>query len=207
MKSFRFGISTLFVMVMLASAQDNGPSPIGMVYTKTGLLVFSNDDNDFFTFEINGEKPNAFQKDGYNFINVNNKTIQFNIESFADFLSSKNKMPELDILQANLKYELKNMEETMKTKLDVKIENKKCKNGRLILVWSFKMPKQYTSTKMQLYVTTVTKNHVLVLNGVISKESNYEEIDRILENGMNSLKPREIAINPYALQDSIKNQK
>jgi hypothetical protein len=220
MKTYQLVWGLIFVMALCSFAEDDDDdkSPIGTVNTKDGVLVFSNKENDFFTFKLEGKNPNAFMKGGNFFVNVNNKGFQYNVVSFNDFLSPeemKNKNDSI-VLQKHLKFELKYIEENLKTHLDLKVENKKCKNGRIILVWSFTMPQKaenakklqdVESVKKQLFISTITKNHVLVLNGIIVKEKDYNEFYKILVNGMNSLRLKETATDPDAMEDSLMQKK
>ncbi len=215
MKTFQPVLGLILVVALFSFAEEEeeeeeeGSFPIGTIYTQDGVLVISNMENDFFTFKIRGKNPQAFKKHGNFFVNVNDKGVQYNVVSFSDFLSPEEMKNKNDsaVLQKHMKFELKYFEDKLKIRLDVKAENKKCKNGRLILVWSFTMPKQAGNVKKQLIVSTITRNHVLVLNGIILKEKDYKEFYKILENGMNSLQLKETAINSEALQDSLKQKK
>ncbi len=211
MKAIQRVLVSILVIALSSFAEDDDDesSPIGAVYTKEGVTVFSNFENDFFTFEIRGKNPHAFQKGRNFFVNVNDKGFQYNVVSLSGFLSPEEMKNKNDsaVLRKHMNFELKYFEAEVKTRLDVKAENKKSRNGRMILVWSFAMPKQDGNVKKQLIVSTMTKSHVLVLNGIIIKEKDYKETCKILENAMNSLRLQETAIHPEALQVSLKQKK
>jgi hypothetical protein len=211
MKIFYAILGSMLVAALSCYAQEEEEEemPIGAVCTKNGVVAFSNWENDFFTFQLKGKKSQVRREHGTFVVNLDGRGIQFNVVSLSDFLSSEEMKNKNDsaVLWKHMNFERSYFEEHLKTRLNVKAENKKCGNGRAILVWSFKMPeKKDGNVKKQLFVSTRLKSHVLVLNGIILKESEYKEMFKILENGMSTLLLKDTPINPEGLEDASKDK-
>ena len=205
MKAIHVILGSILAGALLSFAQDDDDdeSPVGAVITKEGVMAFSNWENDYFTFELKGKNPQVSKKFGTFLVNLNGKGIQFNVVNVSDFLTPEEikKCDDSAVLWKHMKFERSYFEENLKTSLAVKAENKKCGNGRPILVWSFKMPeKKDGNVKKQLIVSTVTKNHVLTCNGILLKEKDYKDFYNVLADGMNSLRLEKNPINPEALE-------
>jgi len=218
MKMFQFALGLLMIIVNISSASFMGEEedeyPIGVYITKEGTTVYSNAGGDFFTFKIGGQKATGFKKNNNFFLNVEGKGVQVNVVALSEFLSSeeiKKDTNELDIIKKHSQFELNYIQDMMKMQLDVKSEHKRCKNGRLILVWSFDMPKmpeaKDNTVKRQLLVTTVVRNHVLVLDGIIVNENDYDEFYSLLENCMNTVELHKTPFEPEEQEKSEKAEK
>lgn len=200
-------ISLLFLFAILySSTAEDIQSICGAIQVKDGVFMFSNSDSDSYTFQINGKNTRSFQKDDYNFVSVNGKTIQFSWALISEFklpkeIKMKNRQK---ILEAHLESELKNIELTMKEHVAVQKNYKTCSNGRSYLIWSYKMPSQYPKVYEQLFITTLTKKQVIILNGVISKKEDYNDMVTILENAICSIELKKKPINYQAFQDSVR---
>jgi hypothetical protein len=205
MKTMWCVIAAFFSAALPSGAIGQAAAQTGAVYLNDGAVIFSNANSDFLTIEVHGESPDIFQKDGCNFVNVNGKTIQFNLVSLSDFLSSGeiNTSDEPGILRRHMKFESSYIEKNLKARLDIKAETGKCRNGKAFLVWSFPMPKNRDSVKARLFFTVVTKNHVLILEGIIARDTDYRETFGILEAAMNTLALRQFPVNPIILSDSL----
>lgn len=205
MKILQIIPGVVMVFVILSFAKEKGmPPPVGTIAVKNGMLVYSNLGEDFFTFKIRGKKIVPFQENGIFFMNVDGKGMQYTIVPFSNFLSPDEMKNENDtlVLRKHLDFESEHIEKMLKTHPEITKINKICKDGRPILVWSFKMPDQGENVKMQLCVTTVVKSHVLMLNGIIVNEADYKKMCKLLEDGMATLQLREAAITPEAFKDS-----
>jgi hypothetical protein len=205
-----FSLIALNFHFSAAQDDDDDASPtLQGVATKNGALLFNNADNDYFTFEIQGKNLKPFQKDGHSFININGKLIQFMAAPFSDYLTAEDIKSRNDslILQKQMKFESANFEKVMKTTLTVEQKTKKLAHGRIALVWSFKMPKQYDKVTDQLFFSTVTKNHVLLLNGVITQKSDYKELSTIMQKALESLVIKDKPIEADDFKDSTEKTK
>jgi hypothetical protein len=200
-------IITLGVFSQEEEEEEEGQSFLGVVSAARGVVVYSNIPEDFFTFELNGGKPEVFKKAGNYIVSLDGKGVQLNIVPLSAFLSPEETKMKNDstVLLKHMNYEVNYFEEHIKTRLKVKSEFRKNKTGRRMLVWSFKMPKKSgVNVAMQLFISTVMKSHVLVLNGIIQNEKEYAAANKVLVNGINSLLTRDKAVDPEALEDSIK---
>jgi len=128
---------------------------------------------------------------------------------FSDFLTAEDIKSRSDtaILQKHMKFELADFEKAIKTSFKVQQETRKLSKERVVLVWSFKMPKQFDKVSEQLFFSTVTKNHVLLLNGVITQKSDYKELYKVMENAMKSLAIKDKPIDADDFIDSTENSK
>jgi hypothetical protein len=134
-------------------------------------------------------REKRLQKEGHYFMNVDGKLMQLMTAPLSDFLTREEIAARSDstMLQKHMKFELANFEKIMNAPLNPDHKLRLLSKGRLALIWSFKMPKRLDNVSEQLFFSTITKNHVLILNGIISNKSDYKELSRIMEKAFKSL--------------------
>src|SRR2546430_11010345 len=127
----------------------------GAINTRTGLLLVSNDPDNWYTLEIKGSdvrltstKPRVFNVDGM-FLQVVSAKI-------SKFLGEQEKRPadEKTILQAHRDWEAKYAQGSYTEKLVIESSWQKLDNGKDALLWKYTVSEgNKTNVKKQIYLT------------------------------------------------------
>lgn len=194
------GVILLFAAVS-AFAQDEQS---GMIKTADGVLVVWNEPGNYFTIEIKGqriepaERPMMFAVDGKFFQVVTTEKAQF---------AKGGKSDDRSILEAHRQWEADYISEMLGgRKLDIKSSWVKTAAGADALRWSYDAPKvdDRQTALRQLYLTTVKRNHVLVLNTVVEPGGDETKLWQLLTDTLNTLKPSDKPLSLKAVSEQVK---
>jgi len=202
-------LAALFcALVLLAnlSAGQQDKYRSGAINTRTGLLLVSNDSDNWYTLEIKGSdvrltstKPRVFNVDGM-FLQVVSAKI-------SKFLGEQEKRPadEKTILQAHRDWEAKYAQGSYTEKLVIESSWQKLDNGKDALLWKYNVPEgNKTNVKKQIYLTVVKGEHVLMLGGIVTDDIKEEDSLKLLLTTISSLKVSDKPIDFDQLQESIR---
>jgi hypothetical protein len=202
-------LASLFcALVLLAnlSAGQQEKYRSGAINTRTGLLLVSNDADNWYTLEIKGSdvrltstKPKVFNVDGM--------FMQVVTAKISKFLGEQEKRPadEKTILQAHRDWEAKYAQGSYTEKLVIESSWQKLDNGKDALLWKYKVPEgTRTNVKEQIYLTVVKGDYVLMLGGIVTDEIKEEDSLKLLITTISSLKVSDKPIDFDQLQESIR---
>jgi len=117
----------------------------------------------------------------------------------------KQKLDDKTILVAHRDWESKFIEDLLKNKLAVQSSSEKLGNGSEALLWGFDVPKDLGSdARKQLYLTTLSKDYVILLNGVVDASNSESAVRKFLLDTIATLKLSSDRIEVKKLQESIR---
>jgi len=190
----RFNAALIIGMVaffaLSASAQVEGS---GVIKTRDGVLLVSNEPGNFYTMEIKGSEIKPIQ-DHFFWFTVDGKFLQIVNAEKSQFLSESEKnLDEKGVLSAHMKWESDYISETLKSKLAVNSSWITLTSGKTAIAWDFDMPQvaDKQTAKRQLYILTVNGTHVIGMNTVVEKDGEEAHLRQFLLDRLNSLKPRD----------------
>ena len=206
---YRMILAALFcALVLLAnlSAGQQEKYRSGAINTRTGLLLVSNDADNWYTLEIKGSdvrltstKPKVFNVDGM--------FLQVVTAKISKFLGEQEKRPtdEKTILQAHRDWEAKYAQGNYQEKLVIESSWRKLDSGKDALIWKYNVPEgTRTNVKEQIYLTVVKGDYVLMLGGIVTDDIKEEDSSKLLLTTISSLKVSDKPIDFDQLQDSIR---
>ncbi len=206
---YRMILASLFCpLVLLAnlSAGQREKYRSGAINTRTGLLLVSNDADNWYTLEIKGSdvrltstKPKVFNVDGM--------FLQVVTAKISKFLGEQEKRPtdEKTILQAHRDWEAKYAQGNYQEKLVIESSWRKLDSGKDALIWKYNVPEgTRTNVKEQIYLTVVKGDYVLMLGGIVTDDIKEEDSSKLLLTTISSLKVSDKPIDFDQLQDSIR---
>ncbi len=189
-----------------ALTQINGWAAIK---TDEGVLLVWNGRGLHFTLAISGKEIHPPDESEDMFFYVDDKFLQIKvveIEAFAPGARAK-KLDDRAILAAHREWETKYLENLLKTKLAVHTFNVKLSNGTDASIWQFDMPEpKVGDTRIQLYLTTVRKDRVLLLNSVARGAGfDSEAARKFLMDTIATLKLSSTPIDEKKVAEAIRN--
>lgn len=195
------------IWIVRASQQENG---IAALKTADGFLLIWNQPDIHFTIEIKGKEIRPMNSTEHVFFNVDGMVVQVQSAAISEFIkdNKKPKPDEKSILTAHLDWETQFIESGLGKTISVQLTPQKLSDGSEALYWKFDMPEGLNAeAKKQLFVTRVSNNHVLVLNGVVTKTVEEERVRKFLTDTISTLKISSNPINVQELQEAIRKGK
>jgi hypothetical protein len=177
------------------------------IKTDAGLLLVWNGRGLNFTLAISGKEVQPLNEAENPFFSVDGKVLQLQvveIESFAPGAREK-KLDDRAILAAHREWEAKYIEDQLQTKLALQTFNVKLGNGSEASTWQFDMPESINAdAKKQVYLTTVSKNYVLLLNSAATAATSDSEARKFLIDTIATLKLSPTPIDEKKLAEAIR---
>src|SRR6185436_8862244 len=125
-------------------------------------------------------------------------SVVFQIQSVAISEFAKNarkqKLNDAAILIAHRDWETQYLEQRAGTKLNITTVPQQLRNGSQALLWKYDKPP--TRGSEQMYLTTVTGNHVVILNGVVAGKASETVVKRLL---LDTIATLEVSSRPIDL--------
>jgi hypothetical protein len=178
----------------------------GAINTRAGLLLVSNDPDNWYTLEIKGSdvrptstKPKVFNVDGM--------FLQVVTAKISKFLGEQEKRAadEKTILQAHRDWEAKYAQGNYQEKLVIESSVRKLDNGKDALLWKYNVPEgTRTNVKKQIYLTVVKGDYVLMLGGIVTGDIKEQASLKLLLTTISSLKVSDKPIDFDQLRESIR---
>ena len=183
-------------------ADGNG---VAAIKTGDGYLVVWNRPDLHFTLGLNGKDVRPMTGPGTGSVAFNVDGVVFQIQSVAISEFAKNarkqKLSDQAILIAHRDWESQYLEQTAATKLNVTTAPQQLSNGSQALLWKYDKPK--TRGSEQMYLTTVSGNNVVILNGVVAGKTPESAVQRLLLDTIATLRVSSRPIDVMKLRESI----
>lgn len=201
-------VATILLLISTSSvfarrqADGNG---LAAIKTKDGFLVVWNQPGIHFTLRVKGKDVRPMSRTGTGSVAFNVDSVVFQIQTVAtgEFLKNarKQKLSDQSILIAHRDWETHALEQTAGTKLNVTSAEQQLSNGTHALIWKYGKPK--TKGSEQMYLTLVSGNNVVILNGVISERNTENAVRQLLLDTISTLKVSQRPIDVLKLRESI----
>jgi hypothetical protein len=189
--------------VSTAQGQDDGWTAIK---TGDGILFVWNHPTLHFTLSLKGKDIQPLNDPEHAFFNVDGLIFQIQSLPVSNFLPDQKRqgLDDKSVLAAHRDWESKFLEGFLNKKLAVQSSSEKF-NGSEVLIWQFEMPEGLNSdAKKQLYLTVVSKDYVLLLNGVVTATISENVARKFLLDTLATLKVSSTPISVKELQESIR---
>jgi len=187
----------VFTSSVPASPQAGGTG-IAAIRTDDGYLVVWNQPDIHFMVGLKGKDVRPMGSPGTGSVAFNVDSVVFQIQSVAISEFAKNarkqKPNEAAILIAHRDWETQYLEQTAGTKLNITTVPQQLRNGSQALLWKYDKPP--TRGSEQMYLTTVTGNHVVILNGVVGGKASETAVKRLL---LDTIATLEVSSRPIDL--------
>jgi hypothetical protein len=177
------------------------------IKTADGFLFVWNRPDLHFTIAIKGKDIRPLDEPEHIFFNVDGMVFQLQLAEISEFApdARMKKLDDKTILAAHRDWESKFVEGMLGKKLQVQTLNAKLSNGGDALLWQFDMPEGMNAdAKKQLYLTIVSKNYVLLLNGVANAAVSETIVRKYLLDTISTLKISLVPIDVSQLSESIR---
>lgn len=177
------------------------------IKTADGFLFVWNRPDLYFTISIKGKDIQPLNDPAHVFFNVDGMVFQLQVAEISEFAPDARikKLDDKTILAAHRDWESKFVEGLLGKKLQVQTLNTRLSNGGDALLWQFDMPEGINAdAKKQLYLTIVSKNYVLLLNGVVNAAVTETAVRKYLLNTIATLKISPVPIDVKQLAESIR---
>ena len=189
----------LLLVLISATAAFGQEEESGMIKTAKGILVVWNEPGNYFTIEIKGTKITPMQQPMY--FDVDGKFFQIQTAEKKQFLKnpSDKTLDNRPILAAHRDWERDYIAGVLKRELKVESEFVDLPGGQLALAWSYEMPKVSAeqTAKRQLYLATVKRDHVLLLNSALTDLADARDTKLLMLETLLTLKSSD---KPLSLQ-------
>jgi hypothetical protein len=206
---FRKFITTLLLLLVSTwsvFANRQMDSGIAAIKTDAGYLVVWNQPDIHFTLGLKGKniRPMSSTGTGSVAFAVDGVVFQVQAVSINEFIrnAKKQKLSDQAILLAHQNWEVQYLKQALGAPLTVTTLPQTSSNERLL--WKFAMPT--SKTQEQFFLTTVSGNHVVILNGTSEKKGSVPDtaIQRLLLDSLSTLKASSRPIDIGQLQESIR---
>jgi hypothetical protein len=187
--------------------QENGWTALK---TDDGILFIWNREGLHFTLSIKGNDIRPMNDPDHIFFVVDGLVFQIQSLPISNFApeAKKKKLDDKAILLAHQEWESKFIEGMLGTKLTVQSAGEKLRNGGDVLLWGFDVPKELASdAKKQMYLTVVSKDYVILLNGVVNERASEPIVRKFLLDTIATLKLSPDRIEVKKLQESIRKSR
>lgn len=190
-------------------AQAPSQQEDGWVAIKTddGILFVWNVRGLYFTLSVKGKEIKPLEDPEHIFFSVDGLIFQIQLAAIRDFApdAKQTKLSDRAILAAHRDWEAKFIEELLKSPLKVKNLDAKLSSGSDASLWQYDMPEgKDTEAKQQVYLTIVSKDYVLLLNGVATATLSDEMVRKFLLDTIATLKISPTRIDVKTLSESIR---
>jgi hypothetical protein len=204
-KSLLIALALLAVGLSVSTArgQDDGWTAIK---TGDGILFVWNNASLHFALSIKGKDIQPLNDPDHIFFNVDGLVFQIQSLPVSNFLPDQKRqgLNDKSILAAHREWESKYIEGLLNKKLAVQSSSEKV-NGSDVLIWQFDVPEGLNNdSKKQLYLTVVSKDYVLLLNGVVTATVSESVARKFLLDTLATLKVSSTPISVKELQESIR---
>jgi hypothetical protein len=187
----------VFTSSVPASPQA-GRTGIAAIRTDDGYLVVWNQPDIHFMVGLKGKDVRPMGSPGTGSVAFNVDSVVFQIQSVAISEFAKNarkqKLNDAAILIAHRDWETQYLEQRAGTKLNITTVPQQLRNGSQALLWKYDKPP--TRGSEQMYLTTVTGNHVVILNGVVAGKASETVVKRLL---LDTIATLEVSSRPIDL--------
>jgi hypothetical protein len=183
--------------------QDEGPAAIK---TDDGILFVWNRPDLHFTLLIKGADVKPMGDFDHVFFNVDGKVLQIQLVQISEFApdAKTKKLDDQAILAAHRDWEFKYIEGLLNSKLVVQSSSTKV-NGNEALAWQYDVPVAIRAdTRKQLYLSMVSGDYVLLINGVATDTFSDDVIRKFLFDVAATRKTSPTPIDVKKLSESIK---
>ena len=203
-------VATLLLLLgstwsVFATPQADGPAAIK---TDDGYLVVWNQPEIHFTVELKGKnvRPMSSPNTGSVAFAVDGVVFQIQSVAISEFHKNvkKQKLNNQAILLAHQDWETQYLKQTLGAEVNVMTLPQPSGNGDERLLWKFTMPKN--KARQQIYLTTVSGNYVVILNGTPEGKAAVSDttIQKLLLDTLSTLKASSRPIDVMKLRDSIR---
>lgn len=196
------------LLVVGATQQEEG---INAVKTADGFVLVWNQPDIHFTLAVKGKNVRPMNSTEHVFFDVDGVVFQVQTVAVREFMKgAREKNPDdMTILTAHRDWESQFIADSLLgKKLNVQTVPQKLGNGGDALLWKFDMPKMpegvQSSAREHLYLTVVSGDHVILLNGVVEGEVSESTVQKFLLDTISTLKVSAKPINLGELQEAIR---
>ena len=196
------GVYFLLISVMCVRAQTSEQS--GLIKTATGILVVSNEPDNYYSIEVKGKSIKPIPDHPFWFY-VDGKFVQIVCAEKREFLKDDKGIDDKSILLAHQKWESDYISETLGAKLKLDSSWLKLSSDTLAMAWSYDMPQvaDKQTAKRQLYLLRVKGKYVFGLNTVVEKDGEEKVLQQFLVDTLETLKPRDRPLSLEKARDQI----
>ncbi len=205
------GVISLLLSTLLSAGARPQESGVSAVKTADGFVLVWNEPGVYFTLAVKGRNVRPMNSTEHVFFNVDGVVFQVQTVAVKEFMKDfrDGKPDDATILAAHRDWESKFISESLLgAKLDVKTAPLKLGDGRDALLWKFDMPEMpegaQSSAKEQLYLTVVSGDHVILLNGVVEGDVPEAAVQKFLLDTLSTLRASAKPINLRELQEAIR---
>jgi hypothetical protein len=177
------------------------------IKTDEGVLFVWNVRGLYFTLSLKGKEIKPLNDPEHIFFSVDGLIFQVQLAAVRDFApdAKTTKLDDRAILAAHRDWEAKFIEDLLKSKLKVQNFNAKLSSGSDASLWQYDMPEGMNAeAKKQIYLTVVSKDYVLLLNGVSTATISDEVVRKFLLDTIATLKISPTPVDLKKLSDSIR---
>jgi hypothetical protein len=207
----KYVATTLLVLISTWSAHAHLQADgVAAIKTDDGYLLVWNDPGISFTLELKGKevRPMTRTETGSVAFNVDGVVLQAQSLAISEFIRNPGKPKQRDqaILLAHRDWESHYLEQALGGKLKVTSAPQKLGNGSEALLWTFDAPKGKTLGE-HTYLTTVSGNRVIILNGTEKNASvpiPAKVVQELLLNTLSTLKVSSRPIDVLKLRESVR---
>jgi len=201
----------LFSLISPCGGQERPGAAAQRLAIKTadGALFVWNQLSNNFTLAIKGKdvRPNNSTEDV--FFKADGIILQIQSPAISGFINDKpgTKLTEQTILQAHRDWESEYAGSILKTKLKVQSSAERLKNGREALYWRFDLPEGFSRVeKSRVFLTTVSGDHVIVLNGSATTDVPEDRVRQYLFDTLATLTVSPTPFDLRKLQETIRRR-
>lgn len=206
-------VLTLLLLVLpsiCAAQQDDG---IAAIKTYDGYLLVWNQPGIYFNLNIKGKTVEPKNSSENVLFAVDRMFFQVQSVAITEFMKDDGKQRPDDktILLAHRDWESDFIQHTLNKKITVKSIPQKLKNGQDALLWKYDMPslapELHSTAREQVYLTVVSKDHVILLNSAVEGATTADMAQTLLLDTISTLKVSTTPINVEELRKAILGQK
>ena len=207
MKTKRVLVLALCIVFLTSGTSAAGQEGVNAIFMGSGYLLVCNWPGLYFSLEVKGKKVKPLPQTEHVFFEVDGIVLQVQGAAISDFVKDiKDKRPsDQEILAAHRDWESDYVGSALGKKLKVESSPQKLPNGTEALLWKFAMPDGFNcQAKTQMYLAIVSKDHVLLLNGVVDKTMEDADVQKYLLDTAATIKISAEPIDVKKLSEAIK---
>lgn len=206
-----FAVTLLLLFSLLSVSAVQQEDGISAVKTEDGVMLVWNQPDIHFTIEFKGKDVRPLNSTEHVFFNVDGMPFQVQSAAISEFMkdADRKKQDDKSILIAHRDWESQFIQNSLfGKKLNLQSVPQKLSNGSEALLWKFEMPAMpevtNSTAKAQIYLTVVSGEHVILLNGVVEGAIAESTVQKFLLDTILTLKVSSKPINLRELQESIR---
>ena len=179
------------------------------IKTDAGILFVWNREGLHFTLAVKGNQIRHMESPDNILFTVDGRVFQIQSLPIGDFApdARKNKLDDKSILLAHRDWESAFLQnELLHSKITVRSSNEKLSGGADVLFWAYDLPDQFKNpdAKTQMYLSTVAKDYVILLNSVVSATGSEDSVRKFLLETIKTLKLSNDPFDVDKLQEAIR---